>query len=124
MDAQGAMMIGFVVFLIIGMIGMLLCMLYCGRVYHISRWKIIISSVILTFGGVAGTYLMGYLENGSWGARSFFGAMFAVPLIMWIVALILRLPYGMLLDICAPAGCIMFSLLKIKCKIDGCCGGR
>lgn len=103
---------------------MFVCMLYCGSLYHMQVWKVAVSAIAVTFAGVTGAYLMGLLESGSWGGRSYFGAVFLVPVIMWLVAKALKLPYGQLLDICAPAGCIMLAVLKIKCRIDGCCGGR
>ncbi len=114
----------FTVFLIIGMVGMLLSMLYCGHQYHMPIWKIAFCAAIITISGVLGAYLMGFIESGNWGGRSYFGAVFFVPIIMWIAAKRLKLPYGHLMDVCAPAGCIMLAVLKIKCNIDGCCGGR
>lgn len=114
----------FGLFLIIGVIGMILCMLYTGKRYEIVSWKVIVAAVYMTVTGVLATHLMAFLESGEWGGRSFFGAAFLVPVFMFPVAKILKINYGDLMDICAPAGCIMLSLLKIKCAMDGCCYGR
>ncbi len=114
----------FAAFFIIGMCAMFLPILYGGRIYSIPIWKTIISAIILTGIGLLGAHLMALIEVGNWKGRSFFGAHFLVPILMWPVAKILNIPYGKLLDICAPAGCIMLALLKVKCYFNGCCGGR
>lgn len=114
----------FAVFLIIGMCAMFLPMLYGGRSYNFPIWKTIISAIILTGIGLLGAHLMALLESGNWSGRSFFGALFLAPVLMWPIAKILNLSYSKLIDICAPAECIMLALLKVKCNIDGCCGGR
>lgn len=111
-------------FLSIGTIAMLIVMLYLRKYYKIKLWKTIVSSVLLTFAGLFGAKLMFVVESGKWGGISFFGALFLTPLIMALVAIILRVPIGTMLDICAPAECIMLALLKVHCKISGCCSGR
>ena len=87
-------------------------------------WKLLIASVVLAAAGVLGAYLMFLVESGSWGGRSFYGAVFLPPLIMWLAALALRLPVSRVMDLCAPAECVMLALLKVDCVIEGCCGGR
>lgn len=114
----------FEAFLIIGMIAMLLCLIYCGRDYQITGWKVIIIAVSLTVIGYVGAHLMAFVEIGNWGGRSYYGAVFLVPVLMWPIAKMLRLQYTDVMDISAPNGCIMLIILKIKCKIDGCCYGR
>ena len=119
------MKLSFEVFLIIGMVVMFFVMWAGGRVYGFKVWKIAIAAVLLTVIGTLGVYLMGLVEIGEWrGARSFYGAHFLVPILMFPVAKLLRQPYGKTLDMCAPAGCVMLALLKVKCLMDGCCGGR
>ena len=115
----------FAVFMLIGMGLMFLCMLAANRIsYQIPVWKIVISAVLLTAIGLLGAHIMSWIESGKWNGRSFFGAVFLAPLLMWLVAKVLDIRYGSLMDICAPAECIMLGLLKVKCFIDGCCGGR
>ncbi len=119
------MSLSFFIFLFIGMCLMFLCMWYTGRSYSFPVWKIAVSAFLLTVIGVAGAYLMAFVESGKFnGGRSFYGALFLAPVLIWPVAKVLKLPYGKLLDICAPAECIMLALLKAKCRIDGCCFGR
>lgn len=86
--------------------------------------RVIVLSVILTGIGVLGAKTMAFIETGDWSGRSFFGAVFLVPVVMFIVAKLGHMEYGHVIDICAPAGCAMQALLKVKCKIDGCCFGR
>lgn len=111
-------------FILIGMVAMFFVMLIGGHKNSIPLKKIIASSVFLTISGVIGVYCMAFVESGYWGGRSFYGAIFLVPVLMHPVARFVKVPYGILLDVCAPAGCVMLSLLKVKCMIDGCCGGR
>ena len=87
-------------------------------------WKLLIASVILAAAGVLGARLMYLAENGIWGGISFYGAVFFPPLIMWLAALALKLPISRVLDLCAPAECVMLALLKVQCMVEGCCGGR
>ncbi len=115
---------GFAVFLALGMLAMLVCMLYTNKSYGIKIWKIAVSAVLLTMIGYLGAKLMYFVEAGKWDGRSFYGAVFLTPILIFPVAKILRIPYGALMDLCAPAECIMLALLKVKCKIDGCCFGR
>ena len=92
--------------------------------YRFKVWKILVSSVILTLAGVLGAKLMYLIENGSFDGTSFYGAVFLPPLIMYFVAKLLSIPEKKLVDLCAPAECIMLALLKVQCLRSGCCGGR
>lgn len=103
---------------------MLAVMLSLKKYFHISCWKIVISAIVLTISGLTGAKLMFWIESGNTGGVSFFGALFFAPLIMIILAWILKISVGEMLDLCAPAECIMLALLKVKCVIDRCCMGR
>ena len=114
----------FYIFLSTGMVAMILCMLYAGKTYGITAKKVIITAVYLTISGTLATHIMSFIETGQFGGRSFFGAAFFVPIFMYPLAKLLNIRYGEIMDICAPAGCIMLSILKFKCYLDGCCWGR
>lgn len=114
----------FFIFLGLGMVAMILCMLYAGKIYGIERRDVIITAVYLTICGTFATYIMFFIETGQFGGRSFFGAAFFVPVFMYPLAKILKIRYGYIMDICAPAGCIMLFILKFKCYLDGCCEGK
>ena len=111
-------------FLIVGTILMLFVTLYIKSIYQIELWKTITTTVILTFVGVFGTQILFLIETGKWGGTSFFGAVFLTPVIMTFWALVIKSPIGAILDMCAPAECIMLALMKVRCLIYKCCGGR
>lgn len=99
-------------------------MFFQAKKYSIKEWKIVPTAFVLTVIGTLGTYLWFLLENFEFGGRSFYGAVFLVPVAFLLFARILGLPYGQLMDLCAPAECVMLSFMKIKCLMDGCCVGR
>ncbi len=103
---------------------MLLPMLLMGKWYAIGKLETILAAVCLAICGVLGTYLWFWLETGGrWSGRSFYGAVFLVPVMFLAVAPMLRIKYARLMDLCAPAECIMLVLMKILCLLEGCCGG-
>ena len=115
-----------VIFLTIGTIAMFAVM-FIGNgsaPYRFRIWKLLLSTVVLTLAGVLGAYLMAWLESGSFGGRSFYGAVFLPPAIMAFTALLLKLPAEKLIDLSAVGECIMLAILKVQCIRDGCCGGR
>lgn len=111
------------IFLIIGTILMTIVMLYIRKYYGFVRWKVILSAVCLTITGVTGASYMFFIESGHMGGVSFYGALFFAPVVMAVLAAVLRIPVGRMLDICAPAECIMLALLKIRCIYFDCCNG-
>lgn len=111
--------------LIIGTIAMAAVMLLPRRWRAgLPMWKTLLSAAVLTVLGVLGAKLMYMLENGGFGGISYYGAVFFPPLFMVLLALLLRVPSLTLLDLCAPAECVMLTLLKVLCLKNSCCGGR
>ena len=107
-----------------GAVGMLILMLLRRKNYpEVKLWKYPVISVLLTIAGVAGAMLMHFIESGDFGGTSFFGAILFVPILL-LPALLLRVPYGLLMDLCAPAECLMLAFMKVDCLVSGCCGGR
>lgn len=114
----------FLIFIFIGTLAMLAPMLIMSKWYAIPSWKTVLATLFLTICGVLGTYIWFWLETGGrWSGRSFYGAVFLVPMMFLAVAPILRISYSRLMDLCAPAECIMLVLMKVLCILDGCCGG-
>ncbi len=113
-----------ILFLIIGTIVMCPAIYIQAKRQSTRAWKAIPIAVILTVVGTIGTYLWFFIENGEWGGRSFYGAIFFVPAAFALVAVLLRVSYGKILDMCAPAICVMLVLMKVLCLIEGCCAGR
>lgn len=110
-------------FLLIGFI--LMCVLISIQMkwYGEKIWKSILVSIAIVITGLYSCKLWFFLENGYWGARSFYGAIFFAPLTFLLVAKALKIPYVYSLDYCATAGCLILSVLKIDCMIGGCCKG-
>lgn len=110
--------------LIIGTIAMAAVMLLPRRWRAgLSMWKTLLSAAVLTVLGVLGAKLMFLIESGFWAGTSFYGAVFFPPLFMVLLALLLRVPPLTLLDLCAPAECVMLAILKMQCAVNGCCVG-
>lgn len=106
-----------------GTLAMLAVMLWRRKHYpEVAVWKIPVLTVLLALCGVAGALLMYYVENGHFSGTSFFGALLFVPVLM-LPTMLLRVRYGTLMDLCAPAECIMLAILKTECLLTGCCKG-
>ena len=89
----------------------------------VAMWKIPMLCILLTITGVLGTMIMFYIETGEIGGTSFYGAVLFIPILM-IPAVLLRIPYNMVMDLCAPSICIMLAVMKIDCLMSGCCIGK
>ncbi len=114
----------FVISLAVGTIAMAAVMLLPRRWRAgLPMWKTLLSAAVLTILGVLGAKLMFLIESGFWAGTSFYGAMFFPPLFMVLLALLLRVPPLTLLDLCAPAECVMLAILKMQCAVNGCCVG-
>lgn len=114
----------FMIFLLLGTLAMLIPICIQAKWYGVKWWKTIVIALLLTVSGTLGTYLWFFVENGRFGGRSFYGAVFIVPVLFILVSLVFRIPYGKLMDLCAPAECIMLVLMKALCVLEGCCKGR
>ena len=107
-----------------GAVAMLILMLLRRKTFpQVQIWKYPLISILLTFAGVAGAMLMHFVESGHFGGTSFFGAILFVPVLM-LPALLLRVPYGTLMALCAPAECLMLAFMKVDCLISDCCIGK
>lgn len=103
---------------------MLIPMLLIANQYYISKRRTILISIILTICGAIGTYIWFFVESGRFGGRSFFGAVFIVPICFIPISKLLRIRYGELMDMCAPAEMMMLVLMKVLCMMEDCCKGR
>lgn len=110
-------------FLLVGTLAMLVPIQIQGAWYQIKWTKTVPAAVLLTISGTLGTFLLFYIENGEFGGTSFYGAVFFVPILFLAVARLLRVPYPQLMDLCAPAECVMLAIMKVQCYLTGCCGG-
>lgn len=115
--------ISLLIMLVIGTGVMFVPIFVQSRWRGIKFWKSVIITLMLAITGVIGIYLWFFVENLEFGGRSFYGAVFLVPIICIFFSRILNIPYGALTDISAPAGCAMLAVMKIKCLMDDCCNG-
>ena len=113
-----------VIALSMGTLAMLILILINAIKYKIKIWKSVPIAVILTVTGTIGTYIWFFVEASWFGGRSYYGAVFLVPLAFVYLAKLMKIPYGELMDLCAPAECVMLAIMKYQCLVDGCCGGR
>ena len=51
-------------------------------------------------------------------------ALYFLSLSFIVIALVLRIPYFKLLDLCGVGECVTMAMLRFNCSIQGCCGGR
>lgn len=109
--------------LFIGTILMLIPIMIQSKWYQIKIWKSIVIAFLLTISGTIGTKIMFYIENHNLEGISFFGAVFFIPIIFLIYAIVIRVKYSDIVDICAPAICVMLVIMKIQCLFGGCCCG-
>ena len=103
---------------------MLLPILIQSSWYRVSFKKSVAVAFILTVCGTIGTYLWFFIENHWIGGTSFYGAVFVVPILFVLVSKLFQIPYGDIMDLCAPAECAMLAVMKVQCLISGCCGGK
>lgn len=114
----------FLLFLGLGTVAMLIPILIISLKYGIKIWKSVLVALALTITGTIGTYIWFFVEASWFGGRSYYGAVFIVPLIFIFFSKIIRIPYGELMDLCAPSECLMLAIMKYQCLVEGCCGGR
>ena len=107
-----------------GTVGMLLLMLLRRKFFpQIRIWKFPIISILLTIAGVAGAMLMFFIESGSFGGTSFFGAILFIPVLL-LPGMLLGISFRDLMDLCAPAECLMLAFMKLDCLQSNCCLGK
>lgn len=64
------------------------------------------------------------LENGiSVGGFSFFGIMFSVPLLVWVLSKCVKVSYGKLMDFASVGILFELAFYRIGCTCAGCCRG-
>lgn len=108
----------------LGAVAMLLSMLLRKKDFpQVAIWKMALLTVWLTITGVLGTMILAYIELGEFGGTSFYGAVFLVPILM-APAMLLKLTYRDILNLCAPAECAMLVVMRFDCLDKGCCFGK
>ena len=96
-----------------------------------SRVRAVLSTMLICFLSLAGAKLLfalenwrQFLDNGiTLDGVSFFGAVFFLPSAMYLICKWRKIPYGDFMDYCAPSLMTMLAVLRIGCRLNGCCGG-
>jgi len=108
----------------LGGVAMFVSMLLQKKQYpQVAVWKMAIVTLLLLVTGVAGTMILAYIEMGEFGGTSFYGAVFLVPVLMF-PAMLMKITYKDILNLCAPAECAMLIVMRFDCLDKGCCFGR
>ena len=90
---------------------------------QVAIWKMVILTVWLTITGVLGTMILAFIETGEFGGTSFYGAVMLVPVLI-LPALLMKISYLDILNLCAPAECAMLVVMRFDCIDKGCCFGK
>ena len=108
----------------LGAVAMFLSMLLRKKHFpQVAIWKMVLLTLWLTITGVLGTMVLAYIEMGKFGGTSFYGAVFMVPILI-LPAMLMRITYKDILNLCAPAECAMLLVMRFDCLDKGCCFGR
>ena len=108
----------------LGGLAMFGCMLLRKKDFpQVSIGKMALLTVWLTITGVLGAMILAYIEMGTFGGTSFYGAVFLVPILMF-PAMLMKISYKDILNLCAPAECAMMVVMRFDCLDKGCCFGR
>lgn len=108
----------------LGALAMFVSMLLRKKQFpQVAGWKMALLTLWLTITGVLGTMILAYIELGQFGGTSFYGAIFLVPILI-TPALLLKITYRDILNLCAPAECAMLVVMRFDCIDKGCCFGR
>ena len=108
----------------LGGVGMFISMLLRKKDFpKVSIGKMTLLTVWLTITGVLGTMILAYIEMGTFGGTSFYGAVFLVPILI-VPAMLMKISYKDILNLSAPAECAMLVVMRFNCLENGCCFGR
>lgn len=116
---------------IFGIICMMLMCFYRSKKYQISSNVAIITTFLLAVLGYVGAKILYIFENWKYTLQngislngvSFFGTVFFMPPLIFIMALIFRKKPIEFLDYCTPAGLVMLTCIRTGCFMKGCCHG-
>ena len=90
---------------------------------QVAIWKMALLTLWLTITGVLGTMILAYIEMGEFGGTSFYGAVLLVPIFI-LPAMLMKITYKDILNLCAPAECAMLVVMRFNCLESGCCFGK
>ena len=95
-----------------------------NKFYNIGKIKLIVFTILFPIVGVLATRIMSYIESGSFRGTSFFGAIFFMPIFVFLFSVISKVKFNKLINLTAFLGMITSVVLKLRCIKYNCCGGR
>lgn len=110
---------------------MLILMLFRRHIFQLKVIPTILLVILLMLSGLVGGKILYILENMTEVLRegislagfSFFGAVFLIPIVMYVIRELFDLDRFQILDACAPCVSIMIAIIRFGCFLNGCCGG-
>ena len=109
---------------LLGAFAMCATMLLRDRQFpEIAIWKKAVLTGLLTVTSVLGMLLLWFVETGTFGGASFYGAMFLIPILIF-PARFMKITDRDALNLCAPAGCAMLVVMQFDCLYNDCCLGK
>lgn len=89
--------------------------------YGLNMRKTLLGTIIMVSICYLLTILLYRIVKGVWGGQNLVRMMAFFPLVVLLVAKLLKLPVKKVLDLVAPVPCIIQSIAKIGCQYVGCC---
>ena len=114
--------------LIIGTVASIVMNIVRRKLFDYSVTKAIVLGILLTLYGCIGTKVLYILEHVgepiTLGGMSLFGAIFLIPVEVFLTALIMNEPYGKVMDFAGLNTIFGTAFMRVGCFINGCCGPR
>lgn len=109
--------------LICGTIARIPALYIQARRSDIKIWKIIPFTILLTVAELSGTMILYWIENGFFGGMSYYGGILLMPLFSVLLALLFKIKYLDLMDLCGVSAGGMLAVMRTQCAYSGCCNG-
>ena len=112
-----------ILLLILAIAGTFLWLLRFRERLKISWWAALLMAIGHVLFGVVCVHVFARFEGASIGAMSIFGAVFFLPIALYLDSKILRCPASETFDILVIPMIFTLFLTRINCLISGCCFG-
>lgn len=118
---------------IMGVVFMCVICVLRRSICKLSVVKAVATGIMLAIFGFVGAKILFVLENIHYilqnnisigfGGVSFFGTVFFMPLIIYVMGKVTKIDPLEYLDYCTPAGIVMLACIRLGCFMRGCCHG-
>lgn len=95
-----------------------------NKLYKIHYFKLLLFIVLSIIYGILSTKIMSWIESGNLTGTSFYGAIFLIPIFVLIFSMIFKVESWKLFNLSAFLGMITSAVMKYRCFLYGCCGGK